>query len=495
MRVSRKLRERGIAIYVSCVILVMAIPMVGLAIDGTMLYIIRCRLQGAVDGAALAAAKALSRGNDDTAQKAAATTAAATYVKLNYPATYFFSSDATVSTSPGADVIIDLSVAHQRTVTVTAHVVEPTLFMRYLSFVSTNVNATATTVRKDSNIVLVLDRSGSMTVSGSCDPMKQAAINFINNFAEGRDNIGVVTFSTSAYANLPITSSNFKAQSTTIIKSMVCDGSTSSAAGLWLGYDQLVSLNQPAALNFEVFFTDGEPTGEVMNMPLTATSTCTQGTSHGAGNPKTITGLFATFTTGTNFIGLANNNPKLNGTTQDFSGGTDQFIAPNSAGCAYAPNWTPLPPANWMDHSDFVGLPLTDIYGSKLTNQAYKPTTPASVNGVTYVDIINQANGIPAATNAADDAALQIRSGNPDTVPGANVGHSLTGIIIDAIGLGNAQVPLPADGIFLERVTNDPRSPIYDSNKPAGLFVYAAQSSDIGSAFNQIASEILRISK
>jgi Mg-chelatase subunit ChlD len=489
MRVSRKLRERGIAIYVSCVILVMAIPMVGLAIDGTMLYIIRCRLQGAVDGAALAAAKALSRGNDDTAQKAAATTAAATYVKLNYPATYFFSSDATVSTSPGADVIIDLSVAHQRTVTVTAHVVEPTLFMRYLSFVSTNVNATATTVRKDSNIVLVLDRSGSMTVSGSCDPMKQAAINFINNFAEGRDNIGVVTFSTSAYANLPITSSNFKAQSTTIIKSMVCDGSTSSAAALWLGYDQLVSLNQPAALNFEVFFTDGEPTGEVVDMPLKATSTCTQGTSHGAGNPKTIRGLYATFTSNTGWIGIANNNPKLNGTTQDFSGGTDQFVAPNSNGCAYSAGW----PGTMTDTSDVIGIPTTDIYGDSLTgqNQLYLNVTTSGG----YVDMGYIPNGIPAATDAADDAARHIRVGDPDTVAGANVGHSLSGVIIDAIGLGNAVVPLPADGIFLKRVTNDPRSPIYDSNKPAGTFVYAAQSSDIGNSFNQIASEILRISK
>jgi len=383
-----------------------------------------------------------------------------------------------------------LSVAHQRTVTVTAHVTEPTLFMRYLNFVSTNVNATATTVRKDANIVLVLDRSGSMTASGSCGPMKQAALNFISLFAEGRDNIGVVTFSTSANANLPITSTNFKAQATAIINAMVCDGSTSSAAGLWLGYDQLVSLNQPAALNFEVFFTDGEPTGVAVNMPLAATTTCTQGTSHGAGNPKTLTGLFATYVDGSAFIGLANNNPSPgSGSSQDFSNG-DNFIAPNSAGCAYTPNWN----SNWTTHSDFIGIPQTDIYGSSL-NTTYQSVTTASVNGVNYIDIGNHLNGIPMATNAADDAARQIRIGSNDTVPGANLGRSLSGVIIDAIGLGNAAVPLPADGVFLERVTNDPRSPIYDSTRPAGTFVYAAQSSDIGSAFNQIASEILRISK
>src|SRR5947209_2227295 len=127
MRVQGKTAERGVAIYVSVVLLVLTIPMMGLAIDGTLLYIVKTRLQGAVDGAALAAAKALSRGNDDTTQKNAAVIAAATYVKLNYPSSFFFSNDVTVDTAPGADITIDLSVANQRTVTVTAHVVEPTL--------------------------------------------------------------------------------------------------------------------------------------------------------------------------------------------------------------------------------------------------------------------------------------------------------------------------------------------------------------------------------
>ncbi|MDP8979060.1 MAG: VWA domain-containing protein [Acidobacteriota bacterium] len=484
MNIPARNRERGVAIYVAAVILVMAVPLIGLAVDGTMLYIIKCRLQGAVDGAALAAAKALSRGNDDSAQKDAATTAAATFVKLNYPSTYFFSNDVVVNTN--TDVIIDLSVAHQRTVTVNAHVNAPVLFMRFLNFSSTNVNASATTVRKDSNIVLVLDRSGSMTASGSCGPMKQAAINFINSFAETRDYIGVVTFSTSAYANFPISTNNFKSQTSTIINSMVCDGSTSSAAGLWLGYDQLVGLNQPAALNFIVFFTDGEPTGSAVDMPLTAGSGCTQGTSHGAGNPKTLRGLYATYTNGSAFIGLANHLPllKADGVTQDFSSG-DNYIASNSAGCAFAPGWN----SNWQNTSDFQGIPTTDIYGNSL-NTSYKAVTLSSG----YIDIGNSNNGIPAATNSADDAARRIRIGTVDNYPNA-YNRGLTGVIIDSVGLGNAPVPLPADGVFLERVSNDPRSPIYDSTKPAGLFVFAQQSTDIGAAFGEIASEILRISR
>ena len=497
MRVSRKTRQRGVAIYVSAVILVMAIPMVGLAIDGTMLYIIKCRLQGAVDGAALAAARALARGSDGTAQIASAKTAAATYVKFNYPSNYFFTSDVTVD--PATDINVDISVAHQRTISVTGHVTAPTLFMRYLNFTSTNVNATATTVRKDTNIVLVLDRSGSMTASGSCGPMKQAAINFVANFAPTRDYISIISFATSVVVQVPITTNFTQASLTTAINGIDCQGSTSSAAGLWNAYDQLVSLNQAAALNFIVFFTDGEPTGVAVNMPIATTSPCSETTqvvppnSIPAGFPagftgKYITGMYATFTNGSHFIGLAKHTavPNGNGTppSSTTSPTNDQVVADLSNNCAYAASWN----ANWQTLTDFRGIPTVDVYGSALVNNAYHPVT---LNASGYIDITNQANGIPLATNAADDAARRIRIGANDPA----YGRGLAGVIIDAIGLGNAPVPLPADGIFLERVTNDPRSPIYDASYPAGLYVYAQQSSDIGSAFGQIASEIMRLSR
>ena len=76
MNLKKRIKQRGVAIYVTSVILVMAVPMAGLAIDGSILYILKCRLQGAVDGAALAAARSLARGSDDNAQVDSAKTAA-----------------------------------------------------------------------------------------------------------------------------------------------------------------------------------------------------------------------------------------------------------------------------------------------------------------------------------------------------------------------------------------------------------------------------------
>src|SRR5580700_9086125 len=157
MKMRKRQSERGMAVIAATIMLVILIPVIGLAIDVTLLYVDRARLQGAVDGAALAGAEGLARGTSDAAQQTSAKQAAAEYVFLNYPTTFFFTNSITVSQT--TDITIDESVANQRTVSVTAHANVPTLFMRWLNFTSTNVNASATVTQRDVNIVLVVDRS------------------------------------------------------------------------------------------------------------------------------------------------------------------------------------------------------------------------------------------------------------------------------------------------------------------------------------------------
>jgi len=62
------------------------IPLVGLAIDETMMYIVKAKLQTAVDGASLAAAQSLSAGLDLSSQAAAATLAADQFIRANMTA-------------------------------------------------------------------------------------------------------------------------------------------------------------------------------------------------------------------------------------------------------------------------------------------------------------------------------------------------------------------------------------------------------------------------
>ena len=475
MRAHKRIGERGVAIYVTAVILVMAIPMVGLAIDGTMLYIIKSRLQGAVDGAALAAARALARGSDSATQTASAKAAAVAYVKLNYPDSYFFSQPVVVDATN--DVSVDLSVANQRRISVTGHVTAPALFMRYLNFNTTTVNANAQTVRRDVNIAMVVDRSHSLAITNSCGPVKQAAINFVNKFANGRDMVSLTTFASSTNTDFPI-ANNFKSAATnvpTLLSNINCDGSTSSAMGLWYGYDQLVGLAQPAALNIILFFTDGKPTGVNVNMPIANSSPCT---SPHPGPPKYINGLYNTYTNVSQFFGILN--PINNGTVP--SG--DAAMTPDGNtgnGCHYM--------ASNTDTSDFLGLPTSDVYGDSL-NTSYQPVT---LNGSGYIDLGNANNAAAMAMNGADSAGLHIRNGDnePPTLP--HNGSGLHNVIIYSIGLGNAPYPLSPD--LLERISNDPRASNYDNTKPSGLYVPAPTSADIDSAFAAVASEILRLAK
>ncbi len=513
MRAPKFKRQRGFALYMTTLMLLMIIPMVGLAIDASLLYVVKTRLQGAVDGAALAGAKALSHGTDSGTELTAATLAAQTYVKLNYPSSFFFSNDVVLapSTATIPGVKIDESVAFQRTVTVNASVVEPTLFMRWLNFMSTTVTATASTIRKDVNIMFVMDRSGSLQASGSCAPLIAAAQNFVGQFSPGNDNVGLVTFASTTYLNYP-PSTNFASASPNVVAmlgNITCNGSTSTANGLWMAYQQLIALNETAALNAILLFTDGDPTAGTFNMPVAKTSPCTvftTGSPTGAGGyalPGTakgyITGLWNSFTgvSPQAFFGLLNPSdptPPVGGQEQNSpTGNGDNYILPNTNNkCGYlVTNTTALITTAQCNTTDWAGLPNFDIYGNAATG--YQAENPPNSVGMIDVGSVtsctNNVNATAMALNIADSAATRIRDGVTDPVSG----KSLSGIIIFSIGLGNASVPFSPT--FLERVSNDPRSPIYDNTKPAGLYVYAATSADLQSAFAAVASEILRLAK
>ena len=481
-------REKGFVWIFTAMTMIIIVPMIGLAIDASILYIVKAKLQGAVDGAALAGARALARGANGAAQIASAQTAAQAYVKLNIPDGYLLSTNLVVSVPT-----VDLSVAFQRKVSVTANVDSPALFMRYVGVNLSTVNAVAQAVRRDVNIVMVVDRSGSLTASGSCAAVRAAAVNFVSKFSNLRDNLGLVTFASTTFVNFPV-ANNFKTavpDVSTMINGIVCQGSTSSAMALWQGYDQLVGLNQPGALNIILFFTDGQPTGVAFNMPIATASPCTAwspyvpAASAPPGAVGYITGLYNTFANANQFFGMLNQQGTAVGGIQTIING-DIERPPSWTGCAFASPWSVngTVPASALVKTDFVGVPTTDIFGNS-ADTAYQLVTHSGA----LIDIGDDTNAPKMALNAADDAARRIRIGTTDPV----YSRGINNITIFSIGLGNALIP--ASPVFLERVSNDVRSPIYDSTKPEGLYVAAPTSADIDSAFSVIASEILRLAR
>jgi len=284
-----------------------------------------------------------------------------------------------------------------------------------------------------------------------------------------------------------------------------CDGSTSTAYALWAGYQQLIALNEPTALNVLLLFTDGNPTGVYVNMPVAKTSACQNATlanPTGAGGytlPSTakgyIPGLYNIFTTSPfAYFGLINPLDPYppSGGEQVIQNG-DEYENPNSAHCAYDALGTPVTTAN-EDVSDFTGLPLVDINGNSLNN-GYNTVTLNSTGMIS----LGSGNGAASPDgenpflNVSDSAGANIRKGATD----AASGKSLSGVLIFTIGLENtasAGLP-PVNSDFLERIANDPRGSSYNSAYATGTFYNAPTTADLQPAFAAVASQILRLAK
>ncbi|MDZ7636935.1 MAG: pilus assembly protein TadG-related protein [Bryobacterales bacterium] len=181
-------REKGVALLMATLSLLMLVPLAGLAIDAGMAYIIKTRLSVAVDSACLAAARSLNRGLDLASQRDAARGVALRYFNANFPTDHF----GTTGIAPLVD--IDESQSRLRVVTVNATRRAPLYFMPILGEHYADVSVRGQATRRDSNIILVLDRSSSMNTTSSMPPMRTAAKSFVDRFSNGRDRLGLVVY-------------------------------------------------------------------------------------------------------------------------------------------------------------------------------------------------------------------------------------------------------------------------------------------------------------
>ena len=455
-------RRRGfVLLTTAAMVLLVLLPAIGLAVDAGMMYLAQSLLSAASDAASLAGARALARGADDTAQRANAVATANTFFYSNFPAGYFASTNLQVTNVAATDS------TYMRSITTTASVDLPFIFLHALGLNYATLHASAKATRRDVNIMIVMDRSGSLANSGSCAPLKAAAVNFVEKFAEGRDNLGLVTFATSSRVDVHLTTS-FKTPVESTLNSLVCTGATSSAQALWQSYQELASLAQTGALNVVLFFTDGRPTAVTESFPIKSGSPCS---SHTAKLGVLTPGYSNTTGLVTNTIyGLYNQNA------------TAQPMASDLTPLATDHNCT-----FWSDQtkvtSDVSYAPLTDYWGNSLNATGYRTVTTYS-SGLSVTTGQNVEN---FSTNAADHAGLRIRRGDPDPLNG---NRTLGGVMIYTIGLGNI------DDVLLKRIANDPSltpNPVAAGN--LGRYVYAADATDLDLAFTRVASELLRLAR
>src|SRR5215471_10728300 len=190
--IKRSMSQRGSALILFTLMLpTLLIPLVGLGIDATMCYIVQARLGEAVDGAALGAGRLLGTSVDPAE-------IAGEFLNAN------FRTDGTAGFW-GANTMtktITYTPGITKTVAVDAQVRVPLLFARIFGQTYAIVSAAGTAQRTDTRVILVLDRSLSLS-STMVTNIKSYATTFTQSFTEGTDELGLVVLGGSSVVGYP----------------------------------------------------------------------------------------------------------------------------------------------------------------------------------------------------------------------------------------------------------------------------------------------------
>ncbi len=445
-------------------------PMVGLAIDAGILYTIKGKLQEAVDGASLGAARSLNRGQEISDQQDNATDTAIRYYHANFPRGWMSVNtvnDPTVTwpVSPNPATAI---------IHVQGDIDAPTWFMRILGFNSVHLAAVGEATRRDVNVLLLIDRSGSLDTTGSCGQLATSAQLFVSSFSNNRDRMGLVTFGTYYNVDFPF-NYNFQSGLTTKLGSLSCVGWTNAAAAYWKGYQALKALGDQNALNVILFFTDGQP------------NTVTFGTVDGGSGPLVPRGGTCGATPGFSGTVGANGDGIYKQTLALYPAPAntppyDEVVIDSSYGWTSGCSWHSG--VGRLISSDVPNLPSTDAFGNSLTTSllggAGFPYAVSKTGGNVQISASNLNNG---GINALDNAAQRARQ---------DAAASNMPFIVYTIALGNSGF---TSDELLRRIANDPTALAYQSAYTAGSFIFTPDTAHLSAAFASIADDIMRISK
>src|SRR5436190_902573 len=147
--------QGGFVLVYMATILALLMVTTGLAVDSGRAYLVKAQLSKAVDGAALAAARALNSGNPRAE--------AVQIFKANFPAGYLGTATSPDPTAASNFYTPSVNAATGvNTVTVNASAVMPTTFMNVANISSVTVSSTGEATRRMVDLSLVLDVSSSI---------------------------------------------------------------------------------------------------------------------------------------------------------------------------------------------------------------------------------------------------------------------------------------------------------------------------------------------
>jgi hypothetical protein len=496
-------RKAFVTVYMVFATLVM-VPMVGLAIDISVLYNVKSRLQEACDAGAIGAGNLVQRSTDvtDPTTNTSLKASVLRYFNANFSPAPWSASQMSYNSAITQDATTKV-----RTIYVGAKYQVPMLFMRVLGINTSQVAAEAIAKLRFINLVVVVDRSGSVnrtSTGGTSNStlIESNLITFIGDsttsvFKDGRDVVGLVSFG-GAY-NVDFTpQTNFQTASpnisTAINNLRFGNNATNTGEGLYQAWYQLAQLNQNGALNAVVLITDGRPSAFTASFAVnTSTSSCTD-RSNKQGVITAVVGLPFPPASSVTKIGVEKYTPACDTSANASCESDKSNTVSNNGGCAFAST-----PSN-------VTTDIT-IIPTKVGPQDH--TTGTLVPSVTQFDAATgyyPANGAfpRTATDATDAASVRYTSSNYayNVAQAMRTDTTLTPVIY-CIGLNwdPAAFPTeePLDADFLATLANDPDykstgkpSGVYQTGQTSGKY-YNITYSGLGAALQDIAGQILRL--
>jgi len=470
---SRLKNEKGMVLVYMAGVITVLLLFSGLAVDTGRAYVVKAQLSKAIDGAALAAARNMNSGNP---------TAEATRVfNANFPAGYMGS---TLTGGPTVGLTTD-AASGRNIVSVSATASVPTTFMRVGNFTQVVVSSSAEATRRMVDLSLVIDVSGS--IGSKWPAVRDAARSFISSFDAANDRVALTTFSNGASVidQMPSSRGFNKTQVVNDVPTNLPGGSTLMVEGLYRGWDELRSVpsGQQSGLRVLVLFTDGASNGVPANYdvaPGVARSLRTWDFPKSATDPDNQTW----------------DQPHIDGLY-------------NTQGGAQSPSYT-LTVSNWNSTQTIPQIPLLPLATYHPNHRSGGIPSSFALQSSTL-----KVNGMPQNTRRGlrnKDAATNRYPADVWNIN--NAARNLVEIIADAarsdngdykiriytIGMGElvrynlGTMPEKPEDI-LKRMANDKTSLDYNSNQLSGKYYFAATAADVGSAFQGIQNQIIRLTK
>ena len=245
----------GTIIVMLALFLLLLLCFVAFATEAGRWYLVRAELSKSVDAGALAAAKNISNPH------VSVTTLAREFCLENFQSGAFGTpTSGGGAPSFGASTVDFDKVAVQGTTT------SPAILAQLLNIHDVSVSSASLAQKREAEIMLTLDRSGSMAGTPMTD-LKRAAKSFVSFFSttQDKDKVGLISFATSVSVDR-VLGINFVGPINTAIDGISANGATNAEDAIDQcdgpsGFtDQSGVVGDRRIQQFLIFFSDGRPT-------------------------------------------------------------------------------------------------------------------------------------------------------------------------------------------------------------------------------------------